>query len=85
LLTLTLKPGEYVDIGDNIRFVFTGGTVNNIHVLVEAPKDLVIYRSKAPDETGKSTPKATKADKSRKKDKSEESLEARIERIFEGC
>ena len=80
MLTLTLKPGEYVDIGDDIRFVFTGGTVNSIHVLVEAPKDQTVYRSEAP-------PKPSKTSKGKPRNASEgragDDLETKIKRIFE--
>ena len=37
MLKLSLKPGEYIDIGENIRVVFSGGSANNIHLLVDAP------------------------------------------------
>lgn len=47
MLKLTLKPGEYINIGENIRVVFSGGSANNIHLLVEAPKELAIARSSA--------------------------------------
>lgn len=71
MLALTLRPGEYVDIGDNVRFVFTGGSENNIHVLVDAPKDLVIFRSAAPPEVMKprKARKVKKAKKTRKANK----------------
>ena len=36
MLKLSLKPGEYIDIGENIRVVFSGGSANNIHLLVDA-------------------------------------------------
>ena len=26
MLKLTLKPGEYIDIGDNIKVIFSGGS-----------------------------------------------------------
>lgn len=47
MLKLTLKPGEYIDIGENIRVVFSGGSSNNIHLLVDAPRELNIARSSA--------------------------------------
>lgn len=47
MLKLTLKPGEYIDIGDNVRVVFSGGSSNNIHLLVDAPKEIKIARSNA--------------------------------------
>ena len=94
MLTLKLKPGEYVDIGDDIRFVFTGGTVHNIHVLVEAPKDLAVYRSGGPKPVkGKASKKKADQDAAgtelpeREKEAPEaeraEDLETRIRKIFE--
>lgn len=45
MLKLTLKPGEYIDIGDNIKVIFSGGSANNIHLLVDAPREFNIVRS----------------------------------------
>ena len=47
MLKLSLKPGEYIDIGENIRVVFSGGSANNIHLLVDAPREMNIARSSA--------------------------------------
>lgn len=47
MLKLTLRPGEFIDIGKNIRVVFSGGSAHNIHLLVDAPKELNIARSSA--------------------------------------
>ena len=47
MLKLTLKPGEYIDIGEEIRVVFSGGSANNIHLLVDAPREKNIIRSTA--------------------------------------
>lgn len=47
MLKLTLKPGEYIGIGDDVRIIFTGGSANNIHILVDAPKEIGIARSSA--------------------------------------
>ena len=33
MLKLSVKPGEYVLIGDDIKLVFTGGSSNNLRVL----------------------------------------------------
>lgn len=54
MLKLTLKPGEHIDIGDDIRVVFSGGSANNIHLLVDAPKELNIARSSAGGKRGQS-------------------------------
>ena len=40
MLKLSLKPGEYIDIGENIRVVFSGGSANNIHLLIDAPREI---------------------------------------------
>ena len=45
MLKLTLKPGEYIDIGDNIKVILSGGSANNIHLLVDAPREVNIVRS----------------------------------------
>ena len=54
MLKLTLKPGEFIDIGKDIKVIFSGGSSNNIHLLVEAPRELDIVRSSAGK--GKTTP-----------------------------
>ena len=47
MLKLTLHPGDFIDIGDDIRVVFSGGSANNIHLLVDEPRELNIARSTA--------------------------------------
>ena len=42
MLKLTLKPGDFIDIGSDIKVVFSGGSANNIHLLVDAPRELDI-------------------------------------------
>ena len=54
MLKLTLKPGEYIDIGQDIKNIFSGGSANNIHLLVDAPRELNIARSSATGQRGKS-------------------------------
>lgn len=46
MLKLSLKQGEYLNIGDNIRVVYAGGTGNHIRLLVDAPRDINIARNK---------------------------------------
>lgn len=55
MLKLTLKPGEYINIGESIKVVFSGGSANNIHLLIDAPRQLSIERSSAGKEK-KSSP-----------------------------
>ncbi len=47
MLKLTLKPGDFIDIGDEVKVVFSGGSANNIHLLIDAPKNMNIARSNA--------------------------------------
>ena len=44
---LTLKPGEYIDIGTDIRIIFSGGSANNIRLLVDATRGINSARSSA--------------------------------------
>ena len=50
MLKLTLRPGEFIDIGENVRVIFSGGSANNIHLLVDAPREINI--AKRHDRTG---------------------------------
>lgn len=52
MLKLSLRPGEFIDIGEDIRVIFSGGSANNIHLLVNAPKEVNIARSSAGERTG---------------------------------
>ncbi len=45
MLKLTVKAGEYVLIGDQVKVVYTGGSSENAHILVDAPKSMNIVRS----------------------------------------
>ena len=47
MLKLSLRPGENIDIGENVRVIFSGGSANNIHLLVDAPREVNIARSSA--------------------------------------
>lgn len=52
MLKLTVRAGEYLLIGDNIKLVFTGGSSNNMHILIDAPRSLNIARSEALEKYG---------------------------------
>lgn len=54
MLKLTLRPGDFIDVGENIRVVFSGGSANNIHLLIDAPKDVNIVRNTAQQRREKS-------------------------------
>lgn len=44
MLKLTVKPGDYISIGEEIKVVYSGGSKNNVRLLIEAPKDMTILR-----------------------------------------
>lgn len=52
MLKLTVKAGEYLLIGEDIKLVFAGGSSNNLHILVDAPKSKNIVRSRALEKYG---------------------------------
>ena len=47
MLKLTLRPGDFIDIGEDIKVVFSGGSANNIHLLIDAPREVNIARNTA--------------------------------------
>ena len=44
MLKISLKQGQYVNIGDNIRVVYVGGTGNHGRLMIDAPKEIKIAR-----------------------------------------
>ena len=52
MLKLTVKPGEYVLIGEEVKIVFAGGSAKNLRILVDAPKKYNIVRSEALERYG---------------------------------
>lgn len=52
MLKLSMKPGEYLLIGDEIKLVFTGGSANNLRILVDAPKNMNVARSSTLEKYG---------------------------------
>ena len=45
MLNLTIRPGEFLQIGDDIKLVFVGGSNNNLKIMVDAPRKYNIVRS----------------------------------------
>ena len=45
MLKLTLRPGEFIDIGDNVRVIFFGRLGNNIHLPGRCSEKSFIARS----------------------------------------
>ncbi len=64
MLKLQVKePGEYLMIGDDIKIVFTGWTKNYLRIMVDAPKEVPVVRSKAAEKAGKVEPNRYLGDK----------------------
>ncbi len=51
MLKLTMKPGEYINIGNDIKVIFSGGSANNMHILVDAPREYNIVRNRVLERT----------------------------------
>lgn len=45
MLKLSLKQGQYINIGDDIRVVYVGGSGNHARLMIDAPKEINIARS----------------------------------------
>ena len=52
MLKLTVRPGDFLMIGEDIKIIFCGGERNQIPIAVEAPKDKDILRSSTVDARG---------------------------------
>ncbi|MBQ7919422.1 MAG: carbon storage regulator [Lachnospiraceae bacterium] len=47
MLRMSMKKEEYLLIGDDVKIVFLGGAAGHIRIMVDAPKDVNIVRSRA--------------------------------------
>ncbi len=47
MLRMSVKQEEYLLIGDDIKIVFLGGTGGHMRIMIDAPKDVNIVRSRA--------------------------------------
>lgn len=52
MLKLSVKPGEYLMIGQEIKVIFTGGSGNNFRILVDAPRNVPVVRSRVAEKAG---------------------------------
>lgn len=46
MLRLTVSTEEYLMIGDNIKIIFLGGSKSHLRIMIDAPKDVGVVRSK---------------------------------------
>ena len=47
MLRMSVKQEEYILIGVDIKIVFLGGAAGNIRIMIDAPRDVNIVRSRA--------------------------------------
>ena len=47
MLRMSVKNGEYIMVGDDVKIVFLGGGGGQTRIMVDAPKEVNIVRSKA--------------------------------------
>ena len=47
MLRMSVKNGEYIMIGDDVKIVFLGGGGGQTRIMIDAPKEVNIARSKA--------------------------------------
>lgn len=52
MLNISVRPGEYLMVGKNVKIIFVGGTGNNIHLMIDAPREIDIVRSRAAEKAG---------------------------------
>ncbi len=46
MLRLTVSTEEYIQIGDTVKIVFLGGSKNHLRIMIDAPKEVNVVRSK---------------------------------------
>ena len=46
MLRLSVENEEYLMVGDNVKIIFLGGTGNHHRIMIDAPKEVKIVRSK---------------------------------------
>lgn len=47
MLRLTVGVDDYIQINDNIKIMFLGGSPKNNRIMIDAPKEVKIVREKA--------------------------------------
>lgn len=47
MLRMSVKNEEYIMIGDDVKIVFLGGSGGHTRIMIDAPKEINIVRSKA--------------------------------------
>lgn len=55
MLRMTVNTEEYIQIGEDIRIVFLGGSRNHTRVMLDVPKEINVVRSRALENHAKTT------------------------------
>jgi len=64
MLKLQVKePGEYLMIGEDVKVIFTGWSKNYLRIMVDAPKEVSVVRSRAAEKAGNAEPGRYLSDK----------------------
>lgn len=54
MLRLTVSTEEYLQIGEDVKIVFLGGSKNHLRIMIDAPKELNVVRSKVIEKNAES-------------------------------
>lgn len=54
MLRLTMSTEEYLQIGEDVKVVFLGGSKNHLRIMIDAPKGLSVVRSKVLENNARS-------------------------------
>ena len=47
MLRMSVNNGEYIMVGDDVKIVFLGGSAGQTRIMIDAPKEVNIARSRA--------------------------------------
>lgn len=63
MLRMTVNTEEYIQIGDNIKIVFLGGSRNHTKVMLDVPAEINVVRSRALENHAKTPEDRAKVDR----------------------
>ncbi len=76
MLRLTVNTEEYIQINENIRIAFLGGSKNHLKIMIDAPKEVKIARGRAIEKQVESVEEKRKLPKYYAEPKTKEEKEA---------
>lgn len=54
MLRLTMGTEEYLQIGEDVKVIFLGGSKNHLRIMIDAPKEFTVVRSKVIENNARS-------------------------------